>query len=200
MYVSLPQDRLFGLVVRRPPWERKIPGSNPACAGIFSGSSHTSDLKVGTPVATLPGAWRYRVSAGTGRPSVSVLCLGEMESLICNFYLVWQHVKLSEQIHPWDTIACCWDVKQPTNNNILTAVNCHQAERSAPLPWQNCGLWCQAAKHGLHRIHQSGFCYQSRSWSVLEEAIQQVQAGDDIISDNFLHHDSSVQHTFCAQR
>ena len=24
----------------------------------FSGSSHTSDLKIGTPVATLPGAWR----------------------------------------------------------------------------------------------------------------------------------------------
>ena len=32
----------------------------------FSGSSHTSDLKIGTPVATLPGAWDYRVSAGTG--------------------------------------------------------------------------------------------------------------------------------------
>ena len=31
--------------LRRPPRERKIPGSNPACAGIFSGSSHTSDLK-----------------------------------------------------------------------------------------------------------------------------------------------------------
>ena len=39
----------------------------------FSGSSHTSDLKVGTPVATLPGAWHYRVSAGTGRPDVSIL-------------------------------------------------------------------------------------------------------------------------------
>ena len=38
-----PRDRLVGLVVRRPPRERKIPGSNPACAGIFSGSSHTSD-------------------------------------------------------------------------------------------------------------------------------------------------------------
>ena len=61
-------DRLVGLVVRRPSRERKIPGSNPACAGIFSGSSHTSDFKIGTPVATLPGAWRYRVSAGTGRP------------------------------------------------------------------------------------------------------------------------------------
>ena len=59
--------------LRRPPRERKVPGSNPACAGIFSGSSHTSDLKIGTPVATLPGVWRYRVSAGTGRPSVSIL-------------------------------------------------------------------------------------------------------------------------------
>ena len=64
---------LVGLVVRRPPRERKIPGSNPACAGIFSGSSHTSDSKIGTPVATLPGAWHYRVSAGTGRPGVSIL-------------------------------------------------------------------------------------------------------------------------------
>ena len=80
-------NRLVGLVVRRPPRERKIPGSNPACAGIFSGSSHTSDLKIGTPVATLPGAWRYRVSTGTGRPSVSILWLGEEERLICNFYL-----------------------------------------------------------------------------------------------------------------
>ena len=39
----------------------------------FSGSSHTSDLKIGTPVAILPGTWRYRVSAGTGRPGVSIL-------------------------------------------------------------------------------------------------------------------------------
>ena len=69
----LAHDRLVGLVVRRPPPERKVPGSNPACAGIFSGSSHTSDLKIGTPLATLPGAWRYRVSTGTGRPGVSIL-------------------------------------------------------------------------------------------------------------------------------
>ena len=38
-------------------------------------------------MATLPGAWRYRVSSGTGRPGVSILWLGEVESLICNFYL-----------------------------------------------------------------------------------------------------------------
>ena len=39
----------------------------------FSESSHTSDLKTGTPVAILPGAWRYRVSAGTGWSGVSIL-------------------------------------------------------------------------------------------------------------------------------
>ena len=39
----------------------------------FSGSSHTSDLKIGTPVATLPGDGRSRVSAGTGQPGVSIL-------------------------------------------------------------------------------------------------------------------------------
>ena len=73
MFLQLFCYRLVGLVVRRPPRERKIPGSNPACAGIFSGSSHTSDLKIGTPVATLPGAWRCRISTGTGRPGVSIL-------------------------------------------------------------------------------------------------------------------------------
>ena len=62
--------RLVGLVVRRP---RKILGSNPACAEIFPGSSHTSDLRTGTPVATLPDAWRYRDSTGSGRPGVSIL-------------------------------------------------------------------------------------------------------------------------------
>ena len=38
-------------------------------------------------MAILPGAWRYRVSTGTGRPGVSILWLGEVERLICNFYL-----------------------------------------------------------------------------------------------------------------
>ena len=84
--VCTTKHRLVGLVVRRPPRERKIPGSNPACAGIFSGSSHTCDLNIGTPEATLPGAWRYRVGTGTGRPGVSILSLGEVERLICNLY------------------------------------------------------------------------------------------------------------------
>ena len=38
-------------------------------------------------MATLPGAWRYGVSTGTGQPGVSILWLGEVEHWICNFYL-----------------------------------------------------------------------------------------------------------------
>ena len=33
---------------------------------------------------------------------------------------VWQHIKLSEQIRPWGTLACCWDIKQPTNKQIVS--------------------------------------------------------------------------------
>ena len=88
-------------MVRRPPRERKIPGLNPACAGIFSGSSHISDLKLCTPVATLSGAWRYRVSAGTCRPGVSMLWLSEIEEVgSATFISVWQHVNSFEQIRP----------------------------------------------------------------------------------------------------
>ena len=86
--------------------------------GDFSGSSHTNDLKIGTLVATLPGAWRSWVSAGTGWSGVIILWLGKIVSSICNFS-VWQHVNLSKQISPWDTLARCWDVKQAINKQFL---------------------------------------------------------------------------------
>ena len=108
------QPSCRGLLPSPTAWS--IPGLNPACPGSFSGSSHTSDLKISAPVATLPGAWCYRASAGTGCPCVSILWLGEMESLVCNLYLSVAAREI-EQTRPWDTLACCWDVKQPTNNN-----------------------------------------------------------------------------------
>ena len=85
--ISSPLTTSLAWWLRRLPEELKIPGSNPACTGIFPGSSHISDFNIGTLVATLTGAWRYRVSAGTGWPGVSILWLGEMESLVCNFHL-----------------------------------------------------------------------------------------------------------------
>ena len=75
--------RFVGCLLNRPPhWPSgKASASRAEDPGFksrwrwdfFWGSSHTSDLKIGTPVATLPGAWRYRVSTGTGRPGVSIL-------------------------------------------------------------------------------------------------------------------------------
>ena len=85
-----PRKRTASLAewLRRPPQERKIPGSNPACDGIFPRSSHTSDLKIGTPVATLPGAWRYFCQCWDWLARCQYTGTGcEMESLICSFYL-----------------------------------------------------------------------------------------------------------------
>ena len=67
-------NRLVGLVVKASASRAEGPRFESRLRrDFFSGSSHTSDLNIGTPVATLPGAWRYRVSAGTGRPGVSIL-------------------------------------------------------------------------------------------------------------------------------
>ena len=80
-------NRLVGLVVKALISRTEDPRFKSRWRRDFSGSSHTSDLNIGTPVATLPGAWRSRASAGTGRPGVGILWLGEVESLICSVYL-----------------------------------------------------------------------------------------------------------------
>ena len=66
-------NRLVGLGVKASASGAEDPGFESRLRLGFSGSSHTSDLNIGTPVAALPGALRYRVSAGTGRPGVSIL-------------------------------------------------------------------------------------------------------------------------------
>ena len=67
--------RLGGLVVKASASGAEDPGFESRLRRDFSGSSHTSDLKIGTPVTTLPGAWHYRVSAGlVGPVPVSVYC------------------------------------------------------------------------------------------------------------------------------
>ena len=67
--------RLFDLVVKASASKGEDPGVQFLLApwGFFSGSNHTSDLQIGTPVVTLPGTWRCRVSAGTGWSGVSIL-------------------------------------------------------------------------------------------------------------------------------
>ena len=67
------KDRLVGLVVKACASRAEDPGFESHLRRDISGSSHTGDLNIGTPVATLPGAWCYRVNTGTVGP-VSVYC------------------------------------------------------------------------------------------------------------------------------
>ena len=59
--------------VRRPPPQRQTCSPSRFAPGPFSRSNHTSDFKTGVPVATLPGAWLYRICTGTGWPGISML-------------------------------------------------------------------------------------------------------------------------------
>ena len=58
MNLSALLDRLIGLVVKASASRSRV--RVPFAPWEYSGLNHTGDLKIGTPVATLPGAWRYR--------------------------------------------------------------------------------------------------------------------------------------------
>ena len=53
---SYPADRLVGLVVMASASRAEDPGFESRLRRDFSGSSHTSDLKIGTPGTTLQGS------------------------------------------------------------------------------------------------------------------------------------------------
>ena len=53
---------LIGLVVKASASGAEDPRFESRLQRDFSRSSHTSGLEIGTPVATLPGAWHDRVS------------------------------------------------------------------------------------------------------------------------------------------
>ena len=78
---------LVGLVVKASASRTEDPWIDSRLRRDLSRSSHTSDLKIDTPVAILPDAWPHRVNAGTGWPGVGIPWLGEVKSLICNFCL-----------------------------------------------------------------------------------------------------------------
>ena len=56
--------------LRHPPQERQARG---LISAEFPLSGHSTDLNIGTQVATLPGSWRYKVSVETGWPGVSII-------------------------------------------------------------------------------------------------------------------------------
>ena len=67
-------DCLVGLVVKASTMGAEDPEFDSRWhRGDFFWLSHTRDLKIGTPVATLPGTRHYRISTRTGWPGVGVL-------------------------------------------------------------------------------------------------------------------------------
>ena len=111
---------LVGLVVRASALRAEDPRFESHLRQDFSGVESYQWLKNWYSSGYPAGAWHYRVRAGTGRP-VSVYCdWVRWKVWSATSIWVWQHVKLSEQIHPWDTLVCCWVTKQPTNKPLLS--------------------------------------------------------------------------------
>ena len=126
------------------------------CGG-GGGSSHTSDLKIGTPVASLPGTWRYRVSAGVAWRCVSILWLGEVEILIWNFCISVAARKL------------VWVSLRYTSMLLGHEVSNKQQEPSLgtgtqPLSHRGCLCWC-------YRLYTAVY---KRVWDVLYTAVNKT--------------------------
>ena len=102
---------LAGLVVKASASRAEDPGFESRLRRDFSGSSHTSDFKIGTLVATLPCTRRYRVSAGTGRPGVSITCVDEVAGLISSVCVCVAARTMVCMLHVAGTLAA----NQPTH-------------------------------------------------------------------------------------
>ena len=112
-------------------------------------------------MATLPGAWRYRVNTGTGWSGVHIL-LSQCD----------QHVQSFEQIRPWDTLPCCWDVKQ-----AISKQNKHAWHNrvSVGTGWPCVSVLSMAEPRfvlsservdGCHQCNAQGSSYWCSSWVV----------------------------------
>ena len=88
------------------------------CLRLQYGSPrHTGDLKIGTPVAALLGAWRERVSGGSGWVGISRLWLGEVDNLICNVYVAARKLVWADPSPRYTSMLLGhWTGKQATNS------------------------------------------------------------------------------------
>ena len=80
-------DRLACLVVKASTSGAPDPGFESHFRGDFSRWSHTSDFKIGTPVAALPGVVVLEGQRWDWLDRCQYTGLAELESLICNLYL-----------------------------------------------------------------------------------------------------------------
>ena len=62
-----------------------------------------------------PGVCRSEECAQEFAPQSHIHSGLNQQDLVSSDVSVWQHEHLSEQTRPWGTVACWWDVRQPTN-------------------------------------------------------------------------------------
>ena len=79
---------------------------------------------------------------------------------------MWQHVQLCEQIRPWDTPACCWDVKQPTNKNpgfalVLSLAGLYETGRRYQLCRRSVSQTVKPARLRLGKLSRRVFSKQA---------------------------------------
>ena len=108
-------DSLSGRVVRFQPGVQEIRGSLPAVPG---GVTPMAELTTVDLVAALPDARCYRIGCRTGLPHVSILWGSEIVWSAASVS-EWAQVPFSQQIHPGDTLACCWYIKQERKKHCL---------------------------------------------------------------------------------
>ena len=92
---------------------------------------------------------QYTVRARVGWCRVSIAWWGETASLTCNFYLSVsvQNLQPSQQIHPWDTVLCCWDAKRSSTHKPLQHIYTHlstDTTSNAQLLWDEGNLACRS--------------------------------------------------------
>ena len=123
-------------------------------------------------MATLPDAWRCRVSAGTGWLGVSILWLGEMEGLVCSFYLS----VAASSVRYTRMLLGCEASNQPTNkHHMLTFVTASHVHNSLMTT-------CLQKYHDLTCWHQH---HEFICWNQHHHFICWHQAHD------FIHWDSN---------
>ena len=141
-------NRLIGLVVRASASRAEGPGFKSRLCRDFSGFESYHWLK------------NWHSSGYPARPGVigSVLGLVGPVSVYCDWVRlkvwpatsisVWQHVQLSEQVRPWDTLTCWWDVKQPPTHPPIPWCVAGQCADSQQNPAPSGRAANQAAIHG----------------------------------------------------
>ena len=84
----------------------------------------------------------YKVSAETGRPGVSILWLGEVESLVCNFYLRVASVKIERYTC---MLLGSYATNQQTNSLSLRKIFCIEKKIGLLL-----NAWCKTAPSSVY--------------------------------------------------